>query len=358
MQEIARITAELQALATVKYDDYEGYTPGVKFVESLAVWLAGFDEPADRRTALQFVRSRLVYISSAEMDRLVATVYPDLLHRGLIADVAAQVGEPAWRVAAIGASPEFRARQRRTLILGMSDGARLDRLRRSSPFSTEQFHLVTELDDTRAQDMRKKLATALGTLAIDADATFASVILVDDFAATGTTMIRPGTEPESWEGKLIKARTRLGELRAQNIVDPGAPVTVLLYLVTRRAHDYLAGAIRGSGLEAEGFTHLPAHIFSEELPLHETADAPYIKLAIERFRPSWANQHTQVGGGDFALGYGGCALPLVLHHNTPNNSPPLLWRDELADPSPESQSGSRPWVGLFPRHQRHHESRP
>jgi hypothetical protein len=42
------------------------------------------------------------------------------------------------------------------------------------------------------------------------------------------------------------------------------------------------------------------------------------------------------------LGFDECGLPLVLYHNTPNNSLPILW-----------QEGDRKIRGLFPRVSRH-----
>jgi len=53
----------------------------------------------------------------------------------------------------------------------------------------------------------------------------------------------------------------------------------------------------------------------------------------------------QVGGGaDAVLGFAQCALPVVLSHNTPNNSVYILW-------GPETMTFS----GLFPRVSRHRE---
>jgi len=58
-----------------------------------------------------------------------------------------------------------------------------------------------------------------------------------------------------------------------------------------------------------------------------------------------SDKHIAVGGTqDARLGFAGCALPLVLAHNTPNNSIYLLW-------GPQSY---RPF-GLFPRVSRHRE---
>jgi hypothetical protein len=70
------------------------------------------------------------------------------------------------------------------------------------------------------------------------------------------------------------------------------------------------------------------------------------------YDPSLRTKHTDVGGvTHLGLGYGGCALPLVLEHNTPNNAVALLWaetaggdRDGVAAPA------MRP---LFRRRQRH-----
>lgn len=49
----------LQLLAAYKYDSYQRFAPGKRFIESLALWLKQFDQ-ADRQTALDFVMKRLV----------------------------------------------------------------------------------------------------------------------------------------------------------------------------------------------------------------------------------------------------------------------------------------------------------
>jgi hypothetical protein len=67
----------LEALATYKFDEYGNFRPGVKFFESLAAWLAQFEDPKDRATALDFVLDRLIFISDVEMTHLIELVYPD-----------------------------------------------------------------------------------------------------------------------------------------------------------------------------------------------------------------------------------------------------------------------------------------
>lgn len=60
----------LQLLADYKYNQYQRYGPGKRFVESLALWLDQF-ESADRAHALELVQKRLIFISEQEISHLV-----------------------------------------------------------------------------------------------------------------------------------------------------------------------------------------------------------------------------------------------------------------------------------------------
>jgi hypothetical protein len=73
----------LRLMSLLKYDGYRDYLAGVRFDESLAGWLQQF-EPADRSVAYQFIRRRLVYISNAEVQRLVERFYPRVVEPTLI----------------------------------------------------------------------------------------------------------------------------------------------------------------------------------------------------------------------------------------------------------------------------------
>ena len=54
----------------------------------------------------------------------------------------------------------------------------------------------------------------------------------------------------------------------------------------------------------------------------------FIRLTQAYYDPTIRTKHTDIGGVEhLGLGYGGCALPLVLAHNTPNNAVALLWAD-------------------------------
>lgn len=350
--ELNDITQRLTTLSDIKYDAYGGYTPGVKFLESLAVWLNGFEQP-DRRTALDFVLKRLAYISEVEMDHLVSTVYKDFLRPQLIQMSAAESGQSPWSVKAIADSAEFKSLQRRTLILGMSDGSRLDKLRRASPLSTEQFYLVTVLDDEKADDMADKLKKALKEQNLPGAAEFSLVVVVDDFSGSGTTMLREDRE-KGWDGKLPKISKHLEHLKDRGLVAKDATVVVFLYLMTALARDQLTSRMLTAGYTAPGYRLQAAHVFEESFPLSAVSDAEFWALCDKYFRTEWENEHTRKAP-DFPHGYGGSALPLVIHHNAPNNAPPILWKDESGESEPNDKGE---WIGVFPRHERHHPGRP
>src|SRR6267142_4632945 len=105
--QITQFGACLQDLARYKYDEYEGFGPGAKFVESLAAWLWPL-EPAERADAIQFVMTSLVFVSRLELDHVIGTVYPDVIRPILIRRAAEELGLPPYKVGRIAASREFR----------------------------------------------------------------------------------------------------------------------------------------------------------------------------------------------------------------------------------------------------------
>ena len=123
--DVARERPILQSLASYKYDAYQQFSTGMHFIESLANWLRNF-EKRDRSTAYEFVKSRILFVSEAEMRHLVGLSYPDLIRDVLLKKVALANQLPSYFVAKILSSREFRIARRRSLFLGLSDGARVD----------------------------------------------------------------------------------------------------------------------------------------------------------------------------------------------------------------------------------------
>ena len=50
LETVPKVLPTLQLLADFKYDHYQQFGPGRRFIESLALWLHQFD-PQDRKTA-------------------------------------------------------------------------------------------------------------------------------------------------------------------------------------------------------------------------------------------------------------------------------------------------------------------
>ena len=331
----------VQALASIKYDEYGGYSAGMKFAEYLARWLEQFDRD-ERDAAFDFVMERLVFISDAEMNHLIEIVYPDFLEPRLLTRVARDVGIPVEQVEALSRTAEFKSLRRRTLVLGLSDGARVDRLRRASPMSHEQFSQDFEPTLEQATRLRDELQKALGVLALPGEPTFRQVVLVDDFYGSGRTLIRPIKDrPGEFQGRVVRFREKLTELQAAGFVNKDVEVAIILYASSHRALDHIASSLSEIGLSS--WTVDVVQVIPDSARV-DLADPAMADLCKKYYDPSTSDQHK----ADTPLGYDGCALPLVLQHNTPNNSVCLLWAETEA-------LGRR---GLFPRYERHHKGRP
>lgn len=348
-----RLLAEqdvLQTLAQYKYDSYDPFEPGVKFVESLAVWLCQF-EPADREPAYGFLRRHLVFISNTEMGHLVRSVYPDHIRLIVRAAAAAALGCSPFALRRIEGSSEFRALLRRSLFLGLSDGARIDLFRRSSEaLDNEQVHAAYEISDEKLADMGRELSKALSGGGHAAASTFRFLFLLDDFAGTGTTMLRQKADG-SWTGRLKKVSDRLRNAAELKVFDRSSlDVHVCLYVATRQALDYLATQL--PGFEKSDAVWEPGrcrvHCVQElgsTTAVQEGADPELDALLTKYYSTHLEDRDSyKVGASGIKYGYGGCGLPLVIHHNAPNNSLFILWK---------SGNGEYAFTPLFPRFERH-----
>jgi len=341
----------LTLMARLKYDGYEDYRAGARCLESLAIWLQQFSQ-GDRAVAYDLVRQRLIYIGEAEIQRLVELFYPRTLEKRLLREVAAAKSIPPYLVwTDSAAEAQFRKLRRQTLIMALSDGARIDQLRRATThiLSNEQFVAMTQIDKAKWQDLLKKLRIEYP------NAKFAQVVLVDDFMGTGSTVLRK--EDGAWTGRLKRIRESIEGAPGgiDGVFEPNWKAVV---------HHYIAapGAIEGvrkrerEARQALGTEKwFPEVDFTWELALPEAAriaDKAFVGLTESYYNSSIETESTRKGGYDrINLGYGRCALPLVLEHNTPNNSVPLLWADcEARDKNGKKEPEMRP---LFRRRERH-----
>lgn len=352
--DVVRETARLQAIARYKYDGYQQFQPGRRFVESLALWLQQFETQDERRVAFRFVMERLVFVSQAEMSQLVRSAYQDVIRQEIISHAAQDLKVPAYNVAHICNSQNFRVIRRQTLFLGLSDGSRMDQLRRASrDLSHEQVYQSHELSAARAAKMQRELVADLRGLlnreTMFSESRFRVVCLLDDFTGSGLTYLRKD-EHGVFKGKLASFY--------EEACSQGSPLSLLLdiehvsvyvvfYMAFERGIEHIKGCIpdlwrRGPVPQVRVVAPVPCSV-----SIAETTDSAFFNLCKKDSyydAEALQDRHTNVGGNDARLGFANCALPLVFSHNTPNNSVAALWAYDNAR-----------FRGLFPRVPRYAE---
>ena len=239
LEAVPQVLPTLQLMADFKYDHYQRFGPGRRFIESLALWLRQF-EPQDRQTALRLVLDHLVFISDAELSHLVRTAYQDWIVQERMRLVSEEFEIPSFRVQQIARHRRFEQLRLTSLYLGLSDGARTNELRRASDgeISNEQIWQAYELGEEKAGDMLKDLGGSLEKAGFTVDNPHFNLIwLLDDFSGSGNTYIRYDGGSGKFKGKLPKIYQRLHQ---GGMVDPSHyEVFLMLYTATRQAIDHI-----------------------------------------------------------------------------------------------------------------------
>lgn len=339
----------LQALATYKYDEYQQFSPGMRFIESLALWLRQFHTLEERNAALAFVRERLVFVSAGEMNHLVCIAYPDHIRPFLLSKAAAESGLSKWHSAKVANSLEFKVRERKCLFLGLSDGSHTDIFRRANPsLRNEQVRQSHELTSERIDDLRHKLVKDLtklyGKKPMDSEAVFRTVVLLDDFSGSGVSYIRKKEDgsPDGKVGKFVASLQDNSRPLSELFSDQGLEVILLLYMATETAESALSTGLAElcaqHGYESRV---LIVHKFAEDHRIVSGVMPKLDPIIDTYYDKDNEDSSTALGGTDLKYGFAGGGLPLVLSHNTPNNSLGLLWAE------------GRKMRPLFPRVTRH-----
>jgi hypothetical protein len=346
--------AWLGLMSKIKYDGYQDFRAGARFVESLADWLQQFPQ-ARREVAYEFVRNHLVYVSTPEMNHLVEIFFPETVQWRLMQAAAERRGIPAYRVwSDPAAAADYKRLLRQTLFIELSDGARIDVFRRANAgvVSNEQVLTAPRINRAKWDDVLKDLHDTLD----DPAARFAFVFLVDDFIGSGTTLLRWDEAKVSWNGKLFRFWEDLAEAGVvATHFEPEWILCVHHYLATHQATgtaeerqaEALAMRTRGGLGWFERVRFSYGTVLPPDLPIDPDRHADFLELVRDYYDESIETKHTKLGSEDVRLGFGQCGLPLILEHNTPNNSLALLWADT------EGKDGRHAMRPLFRRRQRH-----
>jgi len=344
----------LRLMARLKYDAYEDFRAGARFIESLVTWLQQFDQE-DREPMYEIVRRRIIYFGGEELQRLVDLFYPRTLEKRLVKNICKKFNIPPFRFwVHAEAVKEFRKQLRKTLIMALSDGARIDQLRRATYglLVNDQFVGMTQVDEDKWDELLKELRKDLG----DPSARFSHVVLVDDFMGTGSTILR--NESGEWKGRLPRFRKTLNNIAGleEKAFEPEWTLQVHHYLALPRSNKQTEDRARKARTELGEENWFPNIDFTYELGIPDefslAKDSRFVGLSKKYYNSSVETDSTRKSGFDnMSLGYGECGLPVVIGHNTPNNSVPLLWYEcDARVVKGVQEPEMRP---LFRRRQRH-----
>ena len=348
---------DIQIIAEMKYDDYQQYTHGQRYIEKLSMWLSKFENKADRELAYKFIKENLIFISEKEMWQLVSVAFEMFMKPVLM--------EKTKEFCSCRAITDIRERKdvfkffrRSALFLGLSDGSHMDYFRRhNKQLSHEQVFVHYDFSKKRAQEMNEKLIESNDYHHLkdrylkDEGDSFHSVFLLDDFSGSGKSYIRYDMDENEWKGKIITFIKLAKEL---NMNFSQMDIHVVLYVATRKALAEIRDNIKEYCMEQEN------RVVQIEVNAVQIVNKMELIPGTEIFEwlsRDFAEMKKRLNGdedyidnhyrkGDITypfLGFDGCSLALVINHNTPNNSFPVIWFE------------SKNETALFPRITRHKE---
>lgn len=359
-QTLASERAALEFMGSMKYDAYDRYMPGMRFMSSLVQWLNDIEEE-DRDEAYKFIKEKLVFISSTQMNYLVDLLYDSKIRPILLDMATTETGMPSYKRSSNVVHNRFEIEKRSALVVGLSDGAHTDILRRSAGFSNEQVLTNYYPDGKKLKDMLDELRKDDKLKSIEKPY-FRRIFLIDDFTASGKSFIRYDESDGKYHGKLKKI---IDELCTRSYVEKGQKIEHLSYLLnpeqkiqidilfsiaTEKAKtsikDNLDDYLKSVGWQdkVEFNIHI-VQLLEDKLSNGIKSDNNLVRVLKKDkhfVEECVISKSYKVGKNDSPwLGFDECALPVVLAHNTPNNSLPIIWQD------------AERFHGLFPRISRH-----
>jgi hypothetical protein len=390
--------SELGILADIKYNHYEMYQPGRLFFENLYAWLSKFSEP-ERTEALEFITKHLIFISREEFQQLTQVLYHDKIRQSQL-DITAEITSiERFKVKELSEHETMARIERASLYVAMSDGARIDYFRRQNlSISNEQVLPTYFASATKIKGVINELQKEQGE-----NAKFKCLYLIDDFSASGRTLLRE-TITEKVQGninleipknlqsrisfdlekleiefsyrgyeltdierqeiislsdsdyyqqtiskildrnekrdtKLKGSLIRLLENDLSDCLSDNVKIFLCPLLITEYALNRLTELIKKiDKAPLNTIRILPSAIIPGNIRINAGSlmFGSISELCEKYYDPNLEDEHT----GNVKYGYDNCGLPVVLHHNTPNNSIYLLWARKWQHP-------------LFVRYERH-----
>lgn len=332
---------EMDLMSDIKYDSYDQFMPGIKFVGNFYLWLSQFKNLQERQLMYEFVRKYIIYINSNQVSYLIDLLYNTkvipLIRSKVVDDFNAKGAKISkFNYKQLDNSAEFKSHKRKTLFIGLSDGSHIDIIRRNSYLDNDQVLTNYYPDDNKIEGLTKDLASSK-EVEHDAVKKFESIVLIDDFTASGSSFIRKKADG-SFGGKLptffetIEKSQKFKDLFTERfeihlyfLIATNNSLGHIRNLLNEymAAHDNLTvevDCVHMLGEEAKFTSHTEPeaaammNIISNPLYVNEPA-------LTDAYKESYPD-----GNKDYHLGYKQCALTVVLNHNTPNNSMPIIWQ--------------------------------
>jgi len=226
----------------------------------------------------------------------------------------------------------------------------LAQLRRYAHLDNEQVLTTYFIDNEKIKDLQNELKSNCN------EEKFSSIFLIDDFTASGTSYARFELDNTA-KGKIFKLLNKIyksteGKDQFSNLVErENLSIHVIFYIATDMAITNIKSAIEEyidiNKLKIDYSINV-VQLMGDKVKKDVLANSDFISLIKQDsyFDDSIVDKHFQKGmkNNEPYLGFAECGLPLVLFHNTPNNSIPIIWFSE-----------DKKIKGLFPRITRHKE---
>lgn len=247
--------------------------------------------------------------------------------------------------------------------MGLSDGARIDTLRRVNvgTISNEQIVIATQIDEDKWKSLMVDLRQDLKKIRPGewGEEKFSRVYLIDDFTASGTTLLRCSGMERELKGKLLKFARSIEKAKADlGGISPfieDYDIVVHHYIGTEKAKTHIENvyAANYEKFKEKGCANIKFR-FGLLLPLSlqvtKESNDPFVKLCKQYYDPMIEGEGLHGGESgitDKMFGYANCGQTVVMEQNTPNNSLPLLWAET------QGENGNHKMRPLFRRRERH-----